>query len=118
MLVCLGCFKPKVEKCRCNKPYIEIDDDIVEIIKILNEKGYITQYCCAGHVEREIFQCYIKFANKYNFKTRPKGFKLNDNSYTLENVVFQKRWNNKTKDQKEDYATKARYNLFKWAMNL
>ena len=33
------------------KKYVDIDEKIVNAIKILNEKGYTTRYCCSGHPE-------------------------------------------------------------------
>jgi len=29
--------------------YVEIDELIAPIIRVLNRKGYITKYCCSGH---------------------------------------------------------------------
>ena len=59
MLVCPICFCPK---CRHNKKKIEIDDDILDTIKILNDKGYKTTYCCAGHVDKsQPIHIYISF---------------------------------------------------------
>ena len=116
MLVCSECFKPKGE-CNCNKPFIEIDDEIVDIIRILNEKGYITEFCCAGHIERRIFQCYIKFVVPYEFKTKPRYFKINM-KHTIENVVYQKEWEKKTEKEKESHARKVRNSLLKWAVAL
>ena len=29
--------------------YFEIDEEIAPAIQVLNRKGYITEYCCAGH---------------------------------------------------------------------
>jgi hypothetical protein len=33
----------------CGGEVVDIDDDILETIQLLNEKGYQTNYCCAGH---------------------------------------------------------------------
>ncbi len=63
MLVCPICFCPK---CSHNKKKIEIDDDILDTIKILNDKGYKTTYCCAGHVDKsQPIHIYISF-DKFN----------------------------------------------------
>ncbi len=54
--MCMGCYEvydrelgycPKVN-CHCD--VVEIDELMLPAIKILNQKGYITEYCCAGHV--------------------------------------------------------------------
>ena len=51
--VCLKCFN-QLNKCVCKnyppKELIHIDKDIQEHIRILNQKGYLTKYCCAGHL--------------------------------------------------------------------
>ena len=54
--MCMGCYEvydrelgycPKVN---CHRDVVEIDELMLLAIKILNQKGYITEYCCAGHV--------------------------------------------------------------------
>lgn len=31
---------------------IEVDDEIAETISVLNKKGYKTEYCCGGHINK------------------------------------------------------------------
>lgn len=31
------------------KGWVFLDEEIAEVIQILNEKGFITDFCCAGH---------------------------------------------------------------------
>lgn len=80
--------------------YIELDELIALPVKMLNEKGYKTLYCCSGHVFGEYVysdildenvsledigtiasyypncNMYIKFEKDYKFSNLPKGFKL------------------------------------------
>lgn len=70
MLMCDKCFKSVID-CRCeDKRFFDVDDSIFDIISVLNLKGYITTYCCGGHVKPDeiIKRCspniYIKFAPK------------------------------------------------------
>ena len=74
--------------------YVEIDENIAIIISMLNKKGYITEYCCSGHMLGDLFDkhsvpkgfdinesyikksrnCYILFREKYKFSDLPFGF--------------------------------------------
>jgi hypothetical protein len=66
MEVCNICFKKNCGETHGNliKDRVEIDDDILETIRKLNEKGYVTEYCCAGHVSEEDIspEIYIYFS--------------------------------------------------------
>lgn len=77
--VCPYCFYT-LDKCTCeNYPHysiIWVDKGIQEIIRILNEKGYDTQYCCESHEPMD--KIYIMFRGRYGFGETlpmPKGFK-------------------------------------------
>ena len=78
-IMCMDCFQVyeidhvKFDACKgyCNRcPKIEcsgcivkLDELIVPIVKILNQKGYTTKYCCSGH-SYDIFEAvnfYIMF---------------------------------------------------------
>ena len=61
MKVCAVCFKRRCSIHGNRK--VEIDDDILDTIKLLNDKGYTTEYCCAGHSDTDetSTQIYIKF---------------------------------------------------------
>ena len=64
MLVCLSCWEV-FEKDIMNPAYagqmwcpkrscggvdvFDIDECLIPVIKMLNEKGYLTEYCCSGH---------------------------------------------------------------------
>lgn len=60
--------------------YVEIDDEMVEIIISLNHKGYITRNCCAGHIKRrnQPMTTYVQFRNIYPFGSIPSGFSLEE----------------------------------------
>ena len=63
--VCSKCFN-NIDKCNCNadrhRQWIEIDRPIQKTIRILNEKGYKTIYCCSGHSNHD--NLYIYFNNR------------------------------------------------------
>jgi hypothetical protein len=53
---------------------VEIDELLVEVIKILNSKGYQTIYCCAGHAYERNPDCYITFAEGIRPPSLPVGY--------------------------------------------
>lgn len=68
-------------KTNCFGDIIEIDELMLLPITILNKKGYMTEFCCAGHYYDNIVNTYIKFSDNYKFPHLPKGFKLESESY-------------------------------------
>jgi len=85
--VCPFCFN-QINKCICEiyPPYtlILIDENMQEVIKKLNEKGYKTRYSCESHYEYT-YNIYIKFWRRYIFKNLPEGFIYKDN--TIEHII-------------------------------
>ena len=65
-------------KSSCEGDVVEIDELMVLPIKILNEKGYFTRFCCSGHYYNSCVNTYIKFRENYSFKTLPKNFVQDD----------------------------------------
>ena len=37
----------------CDGQLIELDEEMIEPIWILNNKGYLTKYCCSGHMHQQ-----------------------------------------------------------------
>lgn len=55
--------------CNCGGEIVHIDDQMVTIIRILNQKGYKTQYCCSGHdFEENVTAPYVQIllSQSYN----------------------------------------------------
>ena len=48
-------------KTNCVGTLIEVDELLLPTIKILNEKGYSTKFCCSGHYESQHPNGYIAF---------------------------------------------------------
>lgn len=54
--MCMGCYEVYdrdlgyCPKTHCSCGVVEIDELMIPTIKILNEKGYMTEFCCSGHV--------------------------------------------------------------------
>jgi hypothetical protein len=69
--------------CTSFESLVEIDENILPIVMKLNEKGFITKACCAGHFyQEEIPNCYIAFAKVKEYKNYitkesiPKRFEI------------------------------------------
>lgn len=105
--VCPSCIRP-VEDCRCALyPYylVQIDKLMVPIIRELNEKGYKTSGCCAGHPEQAEFAAsgiYIAFADEYDFdEPFPEGARYSKSRHTLQFTPDVEGYENLVKFQQE-----------------
>lgn len=114
--VCPSCIRP-VEECRCALyPYylVQIDKLMVPIIRELNEKGYKTTGCCAGHPEQEEFVAsgiYIAFAEEYDFdEPFPEGARYSKSRHTLQFIPDVNGYDNLVKFQEETL-----YKISDWA---
>lgn len=74
---------------------VEVDDNIVDIIIMLNKKGYGTNFCCEGHAEKNVLHVYVCFDKVYDFKDIPKGLKnrTSRNQTVIEYVTTMKNYN-------------------------
>jgi hypothetical protein len=80
-LTCLSCYSVyggKERPCpNCGAGLVEIDENIAPIIVKLNEKGYETWACCAGHLYEPAG--YIAFCEKYDLPdVYLAGFRLDE----------------------------------------
>lgn len=64
-------------KSSCYGYLVEIDELLLPTIKILNEKGYFTKFCCSGHYSSQNPRCYIMFDEGICLPYIPNGFKEN-----------------------------------------
>lgn len=96
MHICMECFETyngmalnrrdyeiydecKCPKLNCGGTVVEIDELIAPTIIILNQKGYMTEFCCSGHWYKTSFKPYIKFVDKENTpKVLPAGWEYED----------------------------------------
>ena len=73
--VCPRCLE-ELHDCVCDHyPFylIQIDRKMLPIIRTLNQKGYVTSSCCAGHV-RSKSNIHVQFADPYDFASEiPEG---------------------------------------------
>ena len=76
-----------------NQTYCEIDELILPLIRICNQKGYKTQFCCAGHTPYQMppnknkstvdqtATPYILFTGHIEFKNLPDMWKIEYSNY-------------------------------------
>ncbi|MBQ4523365.1 MAG: hypothetical protein IJA10_10530 [Lachnospiraceae bacterium] len=103
-------------KSSCSGYLIEVDELLIPTIKLLNDKGYITNYCCSGHYSNHSPRCYILFAEGIDIPNTPKRFKkvkLGD-CLSLESL-----YSSKGKSYRDFYeiCDNAK-TLLKWAISL
>ena len=61
-------------KTNCVGELIEIDELMIPTIKILNQKGYYTKFCCSGHYYDQHPNGYIMFEEDIDVPNLPKGW--------------------------------------------
>lgn len=60
--------------CSCHYYAFEIDEEMIIPIRMLNEKGYITQHCCSGHIFDDSCGGYISFVYPEEIKDALEGW--------------------------------------------
>jgi hypothetical protein len=111
-------------KINCIGQVIEVDDMFLPIIKLLNEKGYFTSYCCSGHIKDCRSNTYIVFDNTIQgLPSIPEGYieskddgkyeirkeynkNLSDYEYhikLLENAIVTMKWVESLDNLKKEY---------------
>lgn len=133
MFVCLNCYtvynqkslkNQQCKKCNCNA--VVIDELLIPAIIILNQKGYITRFCCSGHLKKDLnsVNAYINFTDDSVLPYLPKGFLYDYQLYPF--FDFENTSNNNTirKNFEGDVVKigtdiiKASYDLIEWAESL
>ena len=64
-------------KTTCCSTLIEIDELLIPTIKLLNDKGYMTKFCCSGHYTGQHPRSYITFYEGIDVPSVPNGFEKN-----------------------------------------
>ena len=113
----------KVSCCKDSK-LIELDENIIFPIKILNEKGYVTKYCCAGHLYEDCISPYVYF--EYGFAPDkkipiPRYWEWDSDNYGVDYIILRvpsKYLDNITLIEKQKVLFKALQSLLEWCDNL
>lgn len=116
-------YSTKHKKCKkCGSLLFEIDEIMIPIIKILNEKGYKTEYCCSSHTygSSNSQNMYIKFSdNMQKIKLCNLPFMFNWDTKTSENILRMKnKYWNKSEPERTINVYKGAIQLIQWATNL
>lgn len=104
--VCSYCFD-NPDRCACESaPYrlICIDRNIQEHIRLLNKKGYTTNYCCESHNKDQ--NLYISFYKRYGIGeaiSLPDGFKLHKGGNSIEHLYDKKLTDEEFKLDKQEH---------------
>lgn len=111
--VCPTCLRT-IDDCRCEGyPYylVQIDKLMLPIIRELNEKGYKTTGCCAGHLYENYLSIYICFAEDYDFdQPFPEGGRYSKTKHSISYFV-----SDEDCDNFEDFQRETLWKLNDWA---
>ena len=114
--VCPSCFE-RLENCKCKfAPWslMMVDENIQEVIRILNQKAYITNGCCESHYDGNPI-LYVSFIEPYNIGL-PEGFAFSKQKTCIDYVFKKKELT--TKEKYEELKAKKLNALLEWAKSL
>ena len=133
-IMCLDCFEiysadlvkyeagANINFCPKNNCYgeiAEIDELLIPTIKVLNQKGYLTDYCCSAHAYEihEASNTYISFSEGIMPPNIPIGFQLEGNGE--DKYVIRKCYENISSEGSFFIEIlKTAKTIFEWAMEL
>jgi hypothetical protein len=89
-LMCEDCFSQYNIKHRsglyckeCGGELVEIDENFIEAIILLNEKGYYTDFCCSGHPNaKDCHDAYISFESDVILPYLPTEYLYDKDRYS------------------------------------
>lgn len=128
MKTCLKCFNlfnrytdlEPYSPCpilHCDGKVVDIDDNILQTITQLNQKGYPTAFCCAGHTWAN--DPYIVFEDSVYidaFPNLPKAFKseiIHDSALRIYKSI-----SSNSVIEKQKHLMQAALDLIEWTFNL
>lgn len=103
-------------KSSCQGEVVELDELIAPTIILLNQKGYLTKFCCSGHWYEESSTTYIYFYDEIPIELLPEGFVLEDD-YEGNATTIRTRYGD-TEENKYDFVIRVNKQLYEWANNL
>jgi hypothetical protein len=103
-------------KSNCHSEVIELDELIAPTIILLNQKGYFTKFCCAGHWYEPSSTPYIYFHEEYIPDTIPISFTWDDHKDRMDTI--RARYVHNENETKYDFVTRVNKELYEWALSL
>ena len=106
-------------KTNCVGQLIEIDELMIPTIKILNQKGYYTKFCCSGHYYGQHPNGYIMFEENIDVPNLPIGWNKEEfnNCITIRNSIPNKLCKRPTIKDFKKICNNAKI-LVDWAIKL
>ncbi|MBD1379051.1 hypothetical protein [Metabacillus arenae] len=104
-------FCPKYE---CHGNVIELDELIAPVIIMLNQKGYLTKFCCSGHWYELVSTPYIYFHEGFIPGTVPESFKIDDHNSDTIRATYEEN----DQESKYDWVIRVNKELYEWVEGL
>ena len=107
---CLTTYKDDRIFCRkCLGELENIDTPILDMIFLLNKKGYKTEFCCSGHPESAFYFSYILISGIIDGIIAPEGFTIErkNNKTTIASINPNKGKKKLTTAEMEEVAKKC-----------
>lgn len=116
-----------------NNNFVEIDENILNVIIALNKKGYATKFCCEGHIDYDdsgietgITAPYIAFEDGIHLPSIPEDWELDittelmNDDYKLINGNWESIYAMEAAYATDFYSAKfnALINLYDWVKDL
>ena len=128
MKICNECYElydglddPEMSWCPihgCGGEVFEADDFMIDTLIALWKKGWKTRYCCAGHIARNNFQCYIMFEDEPP-EVLPGVFSVQEgNAQVIEMEIYEQEWQGYSYIQKVELMKSTNIVLNHWAHHL
>lgn len=116
-------YSSKHKNCKkCGNLLFEIDEIMIPVIRILNKKGYKTEYCCSSHAygSSNSQNMYIKFSDDIqNIKLFNLPFMFSWDIETFGNILRMKdKYWNKNEPERTINVYKGAIQLIEWANSL
>lgn len=109
-------------KIRCGGYVVEVDELLLLSIKLLNQKGYITKFCCSGHTYESICNSYISFEDYVELPNLPKGYIDDVDRYpehhTEKTNVIRKYFKGMSEIELQQEIFESAIDVLKWAESL